>query len=331
MTKVDHEALEDLLRHASPRPVPSEEDEAAVRAAVRREWRELTGQRRRRSRVVQYAIAATVLAAAFAAVSTFRGPSVSAVQVATIQRNIGPVYLLGDEAELREADDLANIMSGQVIITGPDAGLSIAWGSGGSFRIDENSRVEFMDSQSVYLESGRVYFDSRREPMIAGTDSGEAPGVMLRTEFGDVEHLGTQYMTEVSGDMLIVSVREGQVSIDGTYHDHVASPGQQVTLSGSAQPSVLSINPYGEAWNWVNRTTPAADVDGKSLQEFLVWVSREMGLGLEFEGQAEAIARTAILKGRIDTSPAEALRLRLATAALDWRIEEGVIYISENR
>lgn len=331
MTNVDHEALEDLLRHASPRPTPSKGDEAAVRAAVHQEWRELTGKRQTRRRLVRYAMAAAVLIGVFAGFNLFRGPTVAAIQVATIEKNIGPVYLLGEEAELRETGDLANIMSGQVIVTGSNAGLSIAWGSGGSIRIDENSRVEFTDRRSVFLEAGRVYFDSQSAPMIAGSDASGTPGVTLRTEFGEIEHLGTQYMTEIDADTLIISVREGQVAIDGTYHDHVASPGQQVRLRGTLQPSVLSISGYGEAWAWVNRTTPTADVEGKSLHEFLTWVCRELGLELEFEGRAESVARDAILKGRIDTEPAEALRLRLAMAALDWRIDEGVIYISENR
>ncbi len=331
MTNVDHEALEDLLRHASPRPTPSKDDEAGVRAAVHREWRELTGRRQARRRIVQYAMAATVLIGVFAGFNLFRGPTVAAIQVATIEKNIGPVYLLGEGAELRETSDLANIMSGQVIVTGANAGLSIEWGSGGSIRIDEHTRVEFTDRQSVFLESGRVYIDSQHAPPVAELDAGGPSGVTLRTEFGDIEHLGTQYMTEIDADTLVVSVREGQVAIDGTYHEHVASPGQQVRLRGALQPSVLSINGYGEAWAWVNRTTPTADVDGKSLHEFLTWVCREMGLELEFEGQAEAVARDAILKGRIDTEPAEALRQRLATAALDWRIDEGVIYISDRR
>jgi ferric-dicitrate binding protein FerR (iron transport regulator) len=221
MTNVDLEALEDLLRHAPPRPTPSQEDEVAVRAAVRQEWRELTDRRQKRRRIAQYAIAATVLVGVFAGFNAFRGPTVEAVQVATIEKNIGPVYLLGEQAELRETADLANIVSGQIIVTGADAGLSIAWGSGGSIRIDENSRIEFTDSQSVFLESGRVYFDSQNTPMVAGIDKVGELGVTLRTEFGDVEHLGTQYMTEVAADTLIVSVREGRVAIDGTYHDHM--------------------------------------------------------------------------------------------------------------
>lgn len=331
MTNVDHETLEDLLRHASPRPMPSKDDEAVVRAAVHQEWHELTGRRQSRRRIAQYAIAATVLVGVFAMLNVFRGPTVEAVQVATIEKNIGPVYLLGEDAVLRDTIDLANIMSGQVIVTGTDAGLSIAWGNGGSIRIDEDSRVEFTDSQSVFLESGRIYFDSQGTFLVAGTDAGGTPAVTLRTEFGDIVHLGTQYMTEVDAGGLVVSVREGQVNIEGTYHDHLASSGQQVTMTGSAQPSVLSISTYGEAWNWLNRTTPAADFEGKSLFEFLTWVSREMGLELEFEGQAEADAHDAILKGRIDMEPAEALRLRLATAGYDWRIDEGVIYISDNR
>jgi len=331
MTNVDHEALEDLLRHASPRPTPSTDDEAAARAAVHTEWRDLTGRRRTRRRVMQYAVAATVLLGVFAGFNLFRGPVVETVRVATIQKSVGPVYLLGEQAELRETIDLANILSGQTIVTGSGAGLAVAWDGGGSIRLDENSRVEFTSDLAVFLKSGRVYFDSQGSSLVAGIDAGGTPQLTLRTELGDVEHLGTQYMTAVDSGRLIVSVREGQVAIDGTYHDHVASTGQQVTLSGSTQPSILSIDASSDAWSWIHKTTPTANVDGKSVHEFLRWVCREMGLELEFEGSAEIVAREAILKGTIDTVPAEALRLRLATAALDWRIDEGVIYISENR
>jgi hypothetical protein len=56
-----------------------------------------------------------------------------------------------------------------------------------------------------------------------------------------------------------------------------------------------------------------------------------MGLELSYQGDAERVARNdAILKGTIDTAPPEALRLRLASAALAWRIDDGgVIYVSD--
>jgi len=328
MTNVDYEALEDLLRHSSPRPVPSQEDEAVVRAAVHSEWRELTNGRKTRRRVAQYALAATVLLGAFLAFNSFRTPVINFVQVATIEKSVGPVYVLGEQSELQETGNLSNVVAGQTIVTGDGAGLALAWGGGGSIRVDEHTRVRFTDDQAIFLESGRVYFDSLSSTFLAGIAGGGSPVFTLRTEHGTVQHTGTQFMTEVATDALVVSVREGQVAIAGTRHDHDAIAGQQVTLTGLQQPSVVNIGSHGAAWDWIGRTTPAADVDGRSLHEFLSWICREMGLELRFEGQAEAIARDAVLKGTIDTAPAEALRLRLATAALDWRVDEGVIYIS---
>lgn len=329
MKNVDHDALEELLRQASPRPAPSHEDEIAVRAAVQAEWRDLTSSRRTRRRFLLYGIAATVLISAIAVLGILRSPVVDPVQVAIIEKSIGPVYVLGEQAVLRKTGDLSNIVSGQTIVTGEGAGLALEWGQGGSVRIDENSRVEFTDGQVVYLEKGRVYFDSRSSTLIAGTD--HASVFILKTPIGEIRHVGTQYMTEVNGDALVVSVREGEVSVDGIRHDRAVRSGQQMRMSGSQQPSVLSIGRSGEAWNWVNRITPPVNVEGRSVYEFLVWASREMGLELVLTDAANSVARDALLMGTINTSPAEALPLRLATAAMDWRIDEGVIYISMHR
>ena len=329
MKNVDYDALEELLRQASPRPAPSHEDEIAVRAAVQAEWRDLTSSRRTRRRFLQYGIAATVLLGGFAVLNVLRTSAVDPVQVASIEKSIGAVYVLGEQAVLRETNDLSNIVSGQTIVTGAGAGLALAWGKGGSVRVDENSRLEFTDDQTVYLEKGRVYFDSRSSALIAGAD--HAAVFMLKTPIGEIRHVGTQYMTEVNGDALVVSVREGEVSVDGIRHDRAVLPGQQMTMSGSQQPSVLSIGRSGEAWNWVNRITPPVNVEGRSVYEFLVWASREMGLELVLTATANSVAHSALLMGTIETSPAEALPLRLATASMDWRIDEGVIYISMHR
>lgn len=322
----DHDVLDNLLRHAQPRPVPEPDGTAVARAAVHEEWRTTVGRRKLRRRITQFALAATVVMGAFIALNQLRVTAVTPPTVATIARSVGPVYLLGESAELRPTDGLDVVTSGQTIVTGDDAGLALAWGNGGSVRIDEHTRVRFDDDETVFVEEGRVYFDSHSS-LLAGITAGDSPAFSMRTSHGELHHLGTQYMADVARDALVVSVREGQVAVDGRFHQQTVVAGQQATWSGQQRPSILNIGRTGEAWDWVNRTTPAADVDGKTLHEFLTWVCREMGLELRFEGQAERIAHEAILKGRIDTQPAEALRLRLATAALEWRIEGDVIYI----
>ena len=328
MSKIERDALEELLRHSAPRPAPDAAETAATRAALKQEWRELHGRRRARRRLQTFAIAATVLLGVFAVLFAWRAPLPAAVPVASIDKSFGTVYLLGENAELRATPGLAVVMSGQAIVTGSDSGLAIAWGNGGSLRIDEDTRVRFSDSERVFLEDGRVYFDSR-PGLMAGVDAGDTPVFKLETAQGAIAHAGTQYMAEVDGDRLIVSVREGEVQVDGRFHEQRVEAGQQATLSGSRRPELFAIGRSGGYWDWITRTTPDVDVDGWTLYRFLGWAGRELGVEVQFEGEAEGVARAAILRGTIDIPPANALRLRLATAALDGRLEEGVLYISD--
>ncbi len=321
------DGLEQLLKKASPRPVPSREDADAVRNAVKAEWQSVTGRHRSRQRAIRYAIAATVVLGVFAVFSLFRVPPETAVQVASIEKSFGSIYLLGESAELHETSGIVNVHAGQTILTGSDSGLALAWGDGGSLRVDEDSRIEFTDHSSVYLQSGRLYFDSTPSALSVGISAGGA--LVVNTSHGRVSHIGTQFMAQTNANELIVSVREGQVAIAGKYHDYAASPGEQVMLTGRQQPIVLDISGSGEAWRWIGKTTPSADVDGRSLRVFLDWASRELGLTLEFEGGARRVADAAVLRGTIDMEPSEALRLRLASAALSYRIDEGVLYVSD--
>ncbi len=318
------EMLEELLSKAQPRPVPSEQEIATARRAVKAEWHRVTGKRRRQVRVMQFAMAATVVLGVFAVINMLRVPIADPVQVASIEKSFGAVYLLGDSAELQETRDIAEVYSGQTIVTGKDAGLALARFGGGSLRIDQNSRVEFVGDHGVYLRSGRVYFDST--PPFAGLS---ATAFSVRTDHGDVTHVGTQFMVRSDADELVVSVREGKVSIEGRYHETPVSSGEQVTLVGRLRPAVLNISPSGAAWAWIGRTTPAADFNGRSIREFLDWASRELGLQLEFEGHAEGIAAQEKLFDTIDSEPAEALRLRLAISGFSYRIEGDVLYVSD--
>ena len=325
------QSLEQLLSKASPRPLPDSAATAAAREAVRAEWHGVSGTHRSRRQVLHFALAASLLISVFALFNTLRVPNADAVQVASIQKSFGSIYVLGEQAELTRADGLSSIHEGQTIVTGADAGIALAWGSGGSLRLDENTEVEFTDNNSVYLMSGRVYFDSSPSMLVAGISGGDVESFQINTEHGVVSHIGTQFMTEVASNELRVSVREGQVEVAGRYYPQTTSRGEQLLLAGRQRPVVLSIPEYGNAWDWIGRTSPSVDVDGQSVHTFLGWVGREMGMSVQYgSDDVEQLARAAILEGRVDSEPREALRLRMLTAALDWRYEEGVIYVSQS-
>jgi len=284
---------------------------------VQGEWRNVVHRQSRRRNVVRFALAATVMIAAFLSFNVFRTNGIAPAQVATIDKSLGSIYLLGERSELHETSDLESVVAGQSVKTGPDSGLGIVMGTGPSLRVDEQTRIEFVNTGTVHLYSGRIYVDSNQGSMT------------IVTEQGVVTHLGTQYMTAIDGAELSVSVREGKVAVDGAFHDTTVTPGQQVTMRGSQRPRVANIAVHGDAWKWAEEMAPTADFDGKTVRQFLEWVSHETGLDFEFETpRAEKLA-SGTLSGKLDLPPMRALTLRMKSADLEWRIEDGVIYIRE--
>jgi len=319
-------AVEALLERAAPRPAPPVDDEIAVRNAVHAEWQAVAGRVRTRQRLTNFAVAATVLLGLLVTFNALQPNNVPAVQVATISKSHGPIYLLGEQKEQIEVSNLAAISAGQAILTGDDAGIGLEWGNGGSLRVDKNTHIEFTSADTVFLHTGQIYFDSHSEVVAAITGS----GLTIETEHGTVEHLGTQYMTYADAKKLTVSVREGRVEVDGAYVDAaVASAGQQMTVSRGSRPVVTNFSVYGAAWDWIERTSPVVNADGRSVDRFLFMIGRETGLEISYESAAaRQLAQSGILKGNVDMAPRDELAFRMSGEDLSYRIDGGTIYVS---
>jgi len=321
------DAVEALLEKAVPRALPPDQDEKIVRDAVQAEWQAVTSKHRTRRRITYFAIAATVVLGFAVSFNALQVTDVQAPQVATISKSHGSIYLLGEQSELHEMRDLSSITAGQIIETGGNAGIGLAWGNGGSLRVDQNTRIEFKSPELVYLDWGRIYFDSQASQLVAAI---KESAFEIQTEHGSVKHLGTQYMTGVDSSELTVSVREGRVEVDGAYVDKaVALAGQQLTVTGGARPSVLDIDGYGAAWDWVEATAPNVNMNGRSTFEFLQRIGRETGLIVKFASvAAETLAHDGVLNGTIDMDPRGELDFRMSGEDLSYRIDGGVIYVS---
>lgn len=301
-----------------------------IREAIFSEWQAVTGRHRMRSQLTRFAVAATILLAVAVSFNFLRTEGIAPVQVASIEKSFGSIYVLGEQSTIRKLPDTAVVMSGQIIKTDRDSGMGLAWSNGGSLRIAANTVIEFVSDEVVYLRSGRIYFDSTPSNLIASISSNSGQAVLsIQTDHGTVTHAGTQYMTYTASDKLEVSVREGLVAIDGKYHDEKVSAGQQLSLSGSARATVLNIDRYGGAWSWIEETSPRVSIDGRSVDEFLSWVSRETGLQVKYPNAAtEEAARNTILKGDVNLQPGEALDFWLQGQDLNWTRDGGAINVS---
>lgn len=307
---VTQDSIESLLEKAEPRPTPPPQMEQDVRAAVQAEWQTVTGQRRRRRTGRNVAIAATVLIAVVAAFTSLQQTTEPAVEVAVLDQSTGTIRLHGEEPGA--ADDTSTLFAGQTLQTGSDSAAGLTWGSGGSVRVDEQTRVEFVSDNEIFLHKGRVYFDSLNA-------NGE---FAIRTEHGVVTHVGTQYMAAATDTSLVVSVREGEVLVEGNVYDQTINHGQRAELSGSNRPVITNTSGVGDDWAWAETVSPRISVDGMTAFDFLQWVGRETGHSIHFASESvDQTARTTELKGTVNADPRTELRLRMLTMDLDARFE----------
>ena len=323
------EAVTALLRKAPPRPPPPDADARAIRRVVESEWRTAVGRRRRRKMTLGLAMAASVLVAAMLSLNLLRSSGIEIKQVAAIEASNGSLFVLGEDSELVAGDGLLAVHAGQTLVTGDSSSATLAWGAGGSLRMDASTRVEFLSVEEIRLSRGRLYFDSAPAFHEQPSRSSDAP-ITIRTAIGSVTHIGTQYMVSQSRTGMTVSVREGEVQIESSDVSSIVMEGQQLAISGRGARQFANVGRSGGDWAWIEATSPTVDLNGRSVSDLLDWAGRESGLTIVFESDtAEAYARSTTLNGTLESPPREALEFWMLGTDLDWRIEEGVIYVNE--
>ena len=322
------ELFESLFKNAATRTRAPADDEARIRAALHAEWKQAAGRRRWRRLTVGLAAAASVVLAIFISTGVFKD-SLSQTptrMVASVVKQSGRVMTRpgGTHAAMQQLRAEQTLMSGSMIATAYDARLAIRWLDGESIRLDENTQLMLISETVIELLSGRIFIDSHADDNKPDRKSELA----VNTQFGRVQHLGTQYMTSLTDGSVIVSVRQGSVAVTGDNEQSIAKGGQQLRVSSTGKVSLTPIAIYGENWQWIEEISPGFTLDGRSMSDFLDWVSRESGRSLEYVSvAAETLARDTVMRGTVDLRPMRALELMLQTSDLVAEVHTGVIKI----
>jgi ferric-dicitrate binding protein FerR (iron transport regulator) len=301
-----------LFAHASPRQAPPAEATQEVRAALFEEWNTLTRKRVVVRRWTAMAAAASVLLIAAAVLLQIRPDATAPAQaIAQVARVQGDVFLLHpdrDPAAQSLGADMA-VNAGDIVTTrGGQVALELA--SGGSLRLAANSRISFESAAAVELLAGAVYFDSYAQGR-------ESEPLSVRTPFGVVRDIGTQFAVRLEDTSLALSVREGRVILNHPDREHSASAGERLIVAGPGSVAREPITAYGEEWDWVEAIAPGFDMDGRPVMDLLNWAARETGRELRFSDPASrALAAATILHGSLELTPMETLSAALATTDL---------------
>ena len=283
-----------LLRSVGPRPTPPADFAAEVRAAVAAEWRATVAARHPQRRFTQpwLAIAASVAVLAVAVGVALPRWKAAGVPVAVVARVTGAAEIrhstngawqaLGTTSPVAASGEIRTSSSGRVALRRPD-GLEV--------RLDTDTQLAFAGYERARLASGGVYVD-------AGTPGSGSGAFVVGTPYGDVRHVGTQYVASVHDGALQVAVREGSIAIDRGQVPVVARAGEALAVREDGSVVRSQVDTHGQAWLWAAAIAPEFAIEGRSLDEFLAWAGRETGRKIVYtSAEAAREAEQTMLKG----------------------------------
>jgi ferric-dicitrate binding protein FerR (iron transport regulator) len=309
----DDQGIEQLLQGVGKRDLPSAAVAEQVRQAVHGEWRELVEQRQRRSRLVAYAVAASVAGVVLAVVVSLQFHSTSAVLVASVARVEGQLQVdpagSGDWRPLASGEQIA---TGDTLRTEEGTYAALDFGHGVSVRIAAGSLLEIASTDRVVLDRGSIYVDADPRAAAGRTT------LVIGTPYGSVHHLGTQYLVSTMRNGIALSVREGRVEVTRESGTQIAQAGEHLEIPVAGEVTRTAISPQDASWQWATRIAPAFNIDRQPLTAFLDWVARETGKQLSYATpDVLAQAQKVILRGSAsDLAPEQALAAVLATTSL---------------
>ena len=321
-SREETEALAKLLRLAGPRlPVPAEREarlrvvshghwSASVRRARRLKWTMWTGA----SLAAAGLVLTVVILAGWRPFPILPG---SAPRVATVLR------VEGFGAGQAGAPAAGMILRpGAALATESGERIAFRMLDGATIRLDGDTRLHLISATALELSRGALYVDS-------GAPAPRQGLLEIRTPWGVVRDVGTQFQIRLVEDGIHLSVREGKARLEREGTAHEALSGTELILRSGAGVTTRPISRTGEDWEWIAGIAPPFELEGRPLGEYLDWVSQETGLAIRFEDAAEAgRARAIVLHGAIDTlSPRESLAAVLPTCGLTHSFEVDTLII----
>lgn len=300
-----------LLRAAGARPAATTQAMAEVHAAVEAEWRATIAARRRRRLVTGWAAAASVTVAALGVWLVRPLLQDEPQVVASLTRAIGSVEQNVGDGRWTPVTMPASLSSGVQLRTARDGRAALQLGNGVELRLDARTLVAFEDAGRARLSQGAVYVDSGSPPGTPGA------GFVLDTPAGAVAHLGTQYEARILDGSVRIGVREGRVRLSHASGDLVGAAGESFTVRGN-EVIRAPLAPTAPEWNWLADVTPPFSIEGRSVEDFLVWAARQTGRTIVYASPAAAQqARRVMLSGTVeDLTPDEAVQAVLSTTSL---------------
>ena len=305
MTTEGNDSVEILLRKAGRRPAPPSAVAAAVYEHTRGVWQSQALRRQLVRRA--YALAAALVLVVVSGWGTWSRFPHTTLATAAAGQDLLITHSHWHPLAARRGGEL---YVGDEVLSGA-AGVVLRRTDGTEYRMARNSRLSFSSPSDVKLWRGSLFVQTN------GTKRTRA--LVVVTDLGSVEHIGTQFLVDRGNGGLMVAVRDGQVAMHYAQHETVElRAGQAATLDPRGDLHRWNVAAFDGVWDWADGLASPLDIDGQSLYAVLDQIAQRSGLVLNFATATAATeARELTLHGApLALEPRDALNAVLATTTL---------------
>ncbi len=323
LDKAKNVAIDDILKHADVREMASETSKARIKKELHSHWKNSIAAQQPQpwNKKIPMALAASILFLSLVGLLFNNSNNSEGILLEQVRGNIA---VFSNQQKAISAQPGSQLTLGSSIKTTSSGSATILLPMIGNIRLDSNSQLTFNEMNHLLLESGRIYFES--------SDNANHSQIKITTNHGTIKNTGTQFEVQSQSNALSIRVREGSINFDSNYGSQILQSGYQLKTLSSGTSQTNAIDTNDSSWSWIHALAPKFELEGKSLNQYLIWVRREYAVKIEFTQDTEQQSRNILLHGDIESLELEqALKVVFSATRLKYEMSGKTLIVSANQ
>jgi hypothetical protein len=322
--QINKHNIDELISEFGKRETPDAQMMANAQINVKAHWLKSVAQQKNQQKLLSM----LRIAASFFAITTvilLAKMNIFATNTQIIQTVGNLLYAQGtieiskDNHHWHPLTDTKQLKSGQWLKTDNNSYANFALNDNSQIRLNANSLIHLDSSEQIQLLQGEIYHDA---------DLANAKALLIKTKFGNIQHVGTRYAVAVNDQELTVKVRNGLVKLASAAINRTFDAGKMVELFKTGEIKQSNITPYDASWSWTKKASKPLAVNHQSLGAFIKNYAHENGLQINWHNQQEQVSQVKIVGDFAQLSEKKLLKTVFLSTKFDFVINQGILTIN---
>ncbi|MEQ8691269.1 MAG: FecR family protein [Pseudomonadales bacterium] len=268
--------IQAIIKSAGARPKPDPFRKNADKAHLRQVWTEEV-RNNRRLKLWKMSVPVGLAAAVLLAVS------IGFPKLGNVDQSLGEIVLTQGEVSHTsvELDNQSNfLITGDLLASKSDSSATIRLKDETIVQLAPHTQITLRGASDIWLHKGKIFVDS----------PGIENHVVIRSSWGEIRDIGTQFEVSLSDDSLELAMREGltEIKLEGNVHTPIVARSSEreadlVLIESGNIITHTSLKRTARRWDWTRSGAPDYPGGDHDLATIVKWAARQTGRDVSYE------------------------------------------------